>query len=107
MASIKYCRALGYCVMGLEQKDNVKPVGFAQQKKSPKLAAAIVIVIVLISFLLWAFYAQINNNEFFEHCKHEIDSHVRSLKAEGKSDEEIASSLNDFVEKIGCPQIQN
>ncbi len=65
-------------------------------------------ILMVLSAGLWlVYYAQINIQEFFEHCKHELNSHIRSLEAQGKSDEEIASSLNDFAEKIGCQLIQD
>ena len=79
-----------------------------EPKKNPsKLAVAIVILVVISSFILWVYYIQINNQEFFEHCKHELESHACSLESQGKSDEEIASGLNEFAKEIGCPSIQD
>ena len=78
----------------------------SESKKRPSKLAVVVIIMVLSAFILWVYYAQINDNEFFEHCRHELESHTRSLEAQGMSDEEIASGLNEFAEKIGCPTIQ-
>ena len=76
------------------------------EKRPSKLAVAVVIVMVFSAFILWVYYAQINDQEFFEHCKHELESHTRSLESQDMSDKEIALGLNEFAEKIGCPIIQ-